>query len=55
MEQAANGEVKPQGWYFFYRIFVFLGGLSFFLAIVSIGILIYTMVQILQKNRSEED
>jgi flagellar biosynthesis regulator FlaF len=33
---------------------VFLGGLSFFLAIVSIGILIYTMVQIIQKNRSEE-
>lgn len=54
MAQAANGEVKPQGFYFFYRIFVFLGGLSFFLAIVSIGILIYTMVQILQKSRNEE-
>ena len=44
LNEAANGEVKPQGFYFFYRIFVFLGGLSFFLAIVSIGILIYTMV-----------
>lgn len=54
LQQAANGEVKPQGWYFFYRIFVFLGGLAFFAAIVSIGILIYTMVQIIQKNRNEE-
>jgi len=44
LAQAANGEVKPEGYYFFYRIFVFLGGLSFFLAVVSIGILIYTMV-----------
>ena len=54
MESAANGEVKPQGWYFFYRIFVFLGGLAFFLAFVSIGILVYTMIQILKENRNEE-
>ena len=39
--QAANGEVKPEGFYFFYKLFMFFGGLALFLAIVCFIWLIY--------------
>jgi hypothetical protein len=49
--------VKPKGWYFFYRIFVFISGLSLVLAIAAVGFLIYLIFQpkvggIGQQNRA---
>jgi hypothetical protein len=54
-KKAANGEVKPQGFYFFYKFFVFIGGLSLVLALICVACLIYFVVLILRPSQDVEN
>ena len=48
-EQKDNGEVKTQGFYIFYRIFKFIGGLSLFIAVGCLAYLIYLFYMLVTK------
>ena len=54
LQQAENGDVKPTGLYIFYHIFKFIAGLALLLAVISIGLLIYFVVQMIKGTSSQD-
>ena len=53
MNQKENGEVRAQGFYLFYHIFKFIGGLALFLSIICLGALIYLFVLLIKGTQEE--
>jgi len=47
-DKADNGDLQTNGYYLFYHIFKFIGGMALFLAIVSFGILVYLVVNMIK-------
>ena len=46
LEEKENGDVKAEGYYIFYHIFMFIAGLSLFIGVVAFIALIYFIVKI---------
>lgn len=51
MDKASNGEVKAEGFYLFYNIFMFISGLALFCAFVGFIALIVTIARLIQAAR----
>mmetsp|Transcript_1390 Transcript_1390/g.2446 ORF Transcript_1390/g.2446 Transcript_1390/m.2446 type:complete len:85 (+) Transcript_1390:1089-1343(+) len=55
LAQKENGQVKAQGFYLFYHIFKFIGGLALLLAVLCVAILIFLLVQLIKGPSDVED
>ena len=52
LEKANKGEVKANGFYLFYNVFMFISGLALFCAVIAFGFLIYTIVQMVKGSNN---
>ena len=53
--QRDSGSIKPEGFYLFYRIFIFIGGLALFLAVIATGILFYFIFHLIKGSANDTE
>ena len=52
-KQAANGEIKAEGHYPFYKLFRYIAGFALFAAVVCVGVLIFLFVSMMKGSQSD--